>query len=53
MTRVMLKKKPGVVKNIHLLQIIGLVEAAFNTVLKLYFTKHLVSNSKKTELTKE
>ena len=48
----MLEKKPGV-KKIHLLQIIGLVEANFNTALKLYFAKHLVSSSEKTELTKE
>ena len=40
-------------KKIHLLQIISLVEADFNTALKLYSTKHLVSNSEKTELTKE
>ena len=48
----MLEKKPGV-KKIHLLQIIGLVEANFNTALKLYFAKHLVLNSEKTDLTKE
>ena len=49
---VMLEKKPGV-KKIHLLRIISLVEADFNTALNLYFTEHLVSNLEKTELTKE
>ena len=48
----MLEKKPGV-KKIHLLQIISLVEADFNTALKLYFAKHLILNSEKTELTDE
>ncbi|KAL7548720.1 hypothetical protein ACHAWF_017511 [Thalassiosira exigua] len=49
---VMLEKKPGV-RHIHQLRIIGLVEADFNTALKLFFTKHLVSNTKMTELTEE
>ena len=49
---VMLEKKAGV-KKIHFLQIIRLVEAHFNTALKLYFAKNLVSNSEKTELTEE
>ena len=49
---VMLGKKPGV-KKIHLLQIIGLVEADFNTALKLYFAKHLILNSEKTKLIDE
>ena len=48
----MLEKKAGI-KKIHLLQIICLVEANFNTALKLYFAKHLVSNSEKTELIQE
>ena len=51
-TDVMLEKKAGVRKN-HLLQIIGLVEADFNTALKLYFAKHLVLNSEKTKLIEE
>ena len=48
----MLENKARVEK-IHLLEIIGLVEADFNTALKLYFAKHLVSKSEKTELTEE
>ena len=49
---VMPPKEVGI-KNIYLLQIIGLVEADFNTALKLYFAKHLILNSEKTELTEE
>ncbi|KAL7523120.1 hypothetical protein ACHAWF_000381, partial [Thalassiosira exigua] len=45
----MLEKKTGV-RRIHQLQIIGLVEADFNTALKLYFAKYLVANSELTEL---
>ena len=47
---VMNKKKPGV-KKIHLLRIIGLVEADFNTALELYLAKHHISNLEKTKLT--
>ncbi|KAL7546461.1 hypothetical protein ACHAWF_009793, partial [Thalassiosira exigua] len=49
---VMLEKKPGV-RRIHQLRIIGLVEADFNTALKLFFAKHLISNTETTELTEE
>lgn len=49
---VMLEKKPGV-RKIHQLRIIGLVEADFNTALKLFFAKHLVANSEGTDLTEE
>ncbi|KAL7548603.1 hypothetical protein ACHAWF_011877 [Thalassiosira exigua] len=49
---VMLEKKPSV-WIIHQLWITGLVKADFNTALKLYFTKHLVANSERTELTEE
>ncbi|KAL7550658.1 hypothetical protein ACHAWF_013872 [Thalassiosira exigua] len=49
---VMLKKKPGV-RRIHQLRIIGLVEADFNTALKLFFAKHLISNTETTKLTEE
>ncbi|KAL7526403.1 hypothetical protein ACHAWF_008463 [Thalassiosira exigua] len=49
---VMLEKKPGVWR-IHQLRIIGLVEADFNTALKLFFAKHLSSNTETTELTEE
>ena len=40
----MLKKKAGAHK-IRQLQIIGLVEAHFNTALKLFFVKHLIANT--------
>ncbi|KAL7534080.1 hypothetical protein ACHAWF_011768 [Thalassiosira exigua] len=49
---VMLEKKPGV-RRIHQLRIIGLVEADFNTALKLYFSRHLVANTETTSLTEE
>ena len=49
---VMLEKKPGV-REIHQLRIIGLVEADFNTALKLFFAKQLVANSETTDLTEE
>ncbi len=40
----MLKKKAGAHK-IRQLRIIGLVEAHFNTALKLFFVKHLIANT--------
>ncbi|KAL7545378.1 hypothetical protein ACHAWF_008725 [Thalassiosira exigua] len=49
---VMLEKKPGV-RRIHQLRIIGLIEADFNTALKLYFARHLVANTETTSLTEE
>ncbi|KAL7535925.1 hypothetical protein ACHAWF_005312, partial [Thalassiosira exigua] len=48
----MLERKPGV-RKIHQLRIIGLIEVDFNTALKLYFSKHLVTNSERTESTEE
>mgnify|MGYP003325952949 CR=1 FL=1 len=46
---VMLEKKPGVrsVRKVHL------IEADFDTALKLYFAKHMVRNSEQTQLTEE
>jgi len=41
---VMLEKKPGV-RNIHLLRIIGLLEADFNTALKYFFAKKMMTNA--------
>ena len=38
---VMLQKKKGV-RKIHLLRIIGLLEADFNTVLKFFFTNQMM-----------
>lgn len=49
---VMLEKKKGV-RKIHLLRIIGLVEADFNTALKFFFAKQMVANSERTQLTEE
>ena len=49
---VMLEKKAGV-RKIHLLHIIGLVQADFNTAFKLYFAKHQVSSSEKIKLIEE
>ena len=40
-TDVMLEKKPGV-RKIHKLRIIGLLEADFNTALKLIFAKKML-----------
>ncbi|KAL7503770.1 hypothetical protein ACHAXN_002965 [Cyclotella atomus] len=39
---VMLEKKPGV-RKIHLLRIIGLLEADFNTALKYFFAKRMMT----------
>ncbi|KAL7516213.1 hypothetical protein ACHAWF_000033, partial [Thalassiosira exigua] len=44
---VMLEEKPGV-RCIHQLRIIGLVEADFNNALKIFFAKHLISNTETT-----
>ena len=49
---VMLEKKAGV-QRIHQLRIIGLVEADFNSALKIYFAKHMIANSEKSNLTEE
>jgi len=49
---VMLEKKEGV-RQIHQLRIIGLVEADFNTALKIFFAKQMVANSERTTLTEE
>ena len=43
---VMLEKKPGVSK-IHQLHIIGLLEADFNTALKLIFEKKMMRNAER------
>ncbi len=49
---VMLEKKKGI-RQIHQLRIIGLVEADFNTALKFYFARQMISNSELTTLTDE
>ena len=49
---VMLEKKKGI-RRIHQLRIIGLVEADFNTALKLFFAKQMVANSENTTLSEE
>ncbi|KAL7531035.1 hypothetical protein ACHAXR_003811 [Thalassiosira sp. AJA248-18] len=49
---VMLEKKKGI-RQIHQMRIIGLVEADFNTALKLFFAKQMVANSERTTLTEE
>ena len=49
---VTLEKKSGV-RQIHQLRIIGLVEANFNTALKIFFAKQMISNSERTSLTEE
>ena len=49
---VMLEKKPGV-RRIHQLRIIGLLEADFNTVLKLFFAKRMMSNAEALGLSDE
>ncbi|KAL7547080.1 hypothetical protein ACHAWF_012997, partial [Thalassiosira exigua] len=48
----MLEKNPGV-RWIHQLRIIGLVEAGFNTAMKLFFVRHLIGNAEITPLTEE
>jgi len=49
---VMLEKKKGV-RKIHKLRIIGLLEADFNTALKIFFAKHMVNNSEQSDVTEE
>jgi hypothetical protein len=49
---VMLEKLKGL-RQINRLRIIGLVEADFNTALKIFFAKKLISNTKTTDLTEE
>ena len=49
---VMLEKKPGV-RRIHQLRIIGLLEADFNTVLKLFFAKKMMANAEEYGLSDE
>ena len=48
----MLKKKRNV-RQIHRLQIIGLLEANFNTALKIYFARKMMTNSARTDLTEK
>ncbi|KAL3802447.1 hypothetical protein ACHAWO_004749 [Cyclotella atomus] len=45
----MLKKKAGV-RQIHIMRIICLFEADFNTLLKFYFNKHIMPNAEKSGL---
>jgi len=45
----MLEKKPGV-RKIHIMRIICLFEADFNTILKWYFNKHIMPNAEKSGL---
>ena len=40
-------------RKIHRIRIIGLVEGDFNTALKLFFAKKLISNAESTDLTEE
>jgi hypothetical protein len=49
---VMLEKVKGL-RQIHRLRIIGLVEADFNTALKIFFAKKLIANTESTDLTEE
>ena len=49
---VMLEKSPGV-RHIHRLRIIGLVEADFNTALKILFARKLMWNAEKSGLHNE
>ena len=49
---VMLEKKKGV-RKFHMLRIIGLVEADFNTALKIFFAKKMIQNAERTSLTEE
>ncbi len=48
----MLEKKTGV-RKIHMLCIIGILEADFNTALKILFAKNLMAASEKTGLCDE
>ena len=49
---VMIEKKKNI-RQIHQLRIIGLLEADFNTALKIYFAKHMITNSEGSDLTEE
>ena len=49
---VMLEKKKGI-RRIHMLRIIGLLEADFNTALKILFSKKLIANAEKAGLNDE
>ncbi|KAL3777849.1 hypothetical protein ACHAWO_012168 [Cyclotella atomus] len=49
---VMLEKKPGV-RKIHLLRIIGLLEADFNTALKYFFAKRMMTNAEQIGISDE
>jgi hypothetical protein len=49
---VMLEKVKGL-RQIHRLRIIDLVEADFNTALKIFFAKKLIANTETTDLTEE
>ena len=51
-TDVMLEKKQGV-RKIHQLRIIGLMEADFNTSLKLLFAKKMVCNAEQSGISGE
>ena len=51
-TAVMLEKKPGV-RKIHQLRIIGLIEAYFNTALKLIFAKKMMRNAESSGISGE
>ena len=45
----MLEKKPGV-RQIHILRIIGLMEACWNAYLKWAYNKHIMPNAEKAGL---
>ena len=49
---VMLEKKPGN-RMIHMLRIIGLLEADFNTALKIFFAKRMMANAELAGLSEE
>jgi hypothetical protein len=49
---VMLEKKKGI-RNIHMLRIIGLIEADFNMALKFYFAYKMMENAERDGLTDE
>ncbi|KAL7505963.1 hypothetical protein ACHAXN_004898 [Cyclotella atomus] len=49
---VMLEMKPGV-RKIHLLRIIGLLEADFNTALKYFFAKRMNTNAEQIGISDE